>query len=296
MLVGPKRAGKGTILRVVKGLLGDHNVAAPTLSSLTTNFGLQPLIGKPLAAISDARLGTRADSLVAVERLLSISGEDAITVDRKFKEPWTGTLPTRFVIVTNEVPRFTDASGALASRFVILNLSRSFYAHEDPRLTVKLLEQAPGIFNWALRGLDRLTDRGYFVMPASAKDALRHLEDLASPVSAFTRDHCTIRVGIQIKKDELWAAWKAWADTEGMPAGTKAVFVRDLRAAVPGLKPRRIGGVHVIEGLALEAELTQQWKHPCTPLHGSRTAKPPRRALRRAKICITMRPCRGLQG
>ena len=57
-------------------LLGAHHVAAPTLASLSTNFGLQPLIGRPLALISDARLSTKADAKVVVERLLSISGED----------------------------------------------------------------------------------------------------------------------------------------------------------------------------------------------------------------------------
>ena len=76
LLVGPKRSGKGTIGRVLTGLLGAHNTAAPTLSGLTTNFGLSPLIGKPLAIISDARLSSRPDSMIAVERLLSISGED----------------------------------------------------------------------------------------------------------------------------------------------------------------------------------------------------------------------------
>lgn len=77
---------------MIAGLLGVHNCCAPTLSSLTTNFGLQPLVGKQLATVSDARLGTRTDNLVAVERLLSISGEDYITVDRKYQEPWTGKL------------------------------------------------------------------------------------------------------------------------------------------------------------------------------------------------------------
>ena len=56
MLVGPMRSGKGTIGRVLTGLLGAHNVAAPTLASLSQNFGLQVLVGKPLALISDARL------------------------------------------------------------------------------------------------------------------------------------------------------------------------------------------------------------------------------------------------
>ena len=111
MPVGPKRSGKGTIGRVLTGLLGAHNTAAPTLAGLTTNFGLSPLVGKPLAVVSDARLGSRADSMIAVERLLSVSGEDSITVDRKYREPWTGRLPTRFLILTNELPRFTDSSG-----------------------------------------------------------------------------------------------------------------------------------------------------------------------------------------
>ena len=66
LFVGPKRAGKGTIGRVLTGLLGAHHVAAPTLAGLATNFGLSPLIGKPLGLESDARLGGRSDSKVVV--------------------------------------------------------------------------------------------------------------------------------------------------------------------------------------------------------------------------------------
>jgi putative DNA primase/helicase len=258
MIVGPKRAGKGTIQRVLTGLLGIHNVAAPTLSSLATNFGLSPLIGKPLAAISDARIGSRSDSYAAAERLLSISGEDAITIDRKYRDPWTGTLPTRFMLLTNEVPRFFDASGALASRFVILTLTTSFLGREDPDLTKRLLAEAPGIFNWAMEGLSRLNDRGHFLMPAASVDALRHLEDLASPVSSFVRDRCVIRSSGQTLKDDLWKAWKLWAEGEGMMTSTKAVLVRDLKAAWPQLKARRIAGEHVIEGIALQPAEDQE--------------------------------------
>ena len=144
LLVGPKRAGKGTIVRVLTALLGPENVAAPTLSSLAENFGLQTLVGKPLAAIADARLGGRSDSTIAVERLLSISGEDSITIDRKYRDPWTGRLPTRFMVLTNEMPRFTDASGTIASRFVILMLTNSFYGSEDPGLTDELSPRRQG--------------------------------------------------------------------------------------------------------------------------------------------------------
>lgn len=239
LLVGPKRSGKGTIARVLTGLLGPHNTAGPTLASLTQNFGLQPLIGKLLAVISDARLGRRADSPIVVERLLSISGEDSITVDRKYRDPWTGKLPTRFLILTNELPRFTDSSGALASRFIVSILRESFFDRENPGLTAELLGEAPAIFNWALAGLDRLRERGYLTTPTAARDAQRHLEDLASPVGAFVRDRCEVGAAFTVTTDGLWTEWKDWCTEEGAHHGTKSVFVRDLRSSVAGLTPIR---------------------------------------------------------
>ena len=77
LVVGPRRSGKGTIARVLRQLVGEGNVVAPTLASLGKDFGLWPLLDKSVAIISDARLGKRTDTSVVVERLLSISGEDA---------------------------------------------------------------------------------------------------------------------------------------------------------------------------------------------------------------------------
>ena len=235
LLVGPKRGGKGTIGRVLTGLLGAHNVAAPTLAGLCTNFGLSPLIGQPLALIADARLSGRTDSLVVVERLLSISGEDSLTIDRKYREPWTGRLPTRFVILTNELPRLTDSSGALASRFIVFVFRRSFYGRENPELTAELLTEAPAIFNWAMEGLDRLNERGHFVSPQSGAEAVQQLEDLSSPISAFIRDMCVVGP-YRVEAEALWRSWKLWCEGDNRPPGTKAVFGRDLRAAVPTVR------------------------------------------------------------
>lgn len=193
-------------------LLGAHNVAAPTLAGLSTNFGLSPLIDKPLGLVSDARLGGKSDSKVVVERLLSVSGEDSLTIDRKFKDPWTGRLPTRFVVMTNELPRLTDSSGALASRFIAFVLHRSFYGKENPGLTDELLAEAPAIFNWLLDGRDRLYARGHFVTPASGEEAIRQLEDLSSPISAFVRDRCLVGGDRRVEVAALWTAWKTWCE------------------------------------------------------------------------------------
>ena len=160
MLIGPKRSGKGTIARVLHALVGSANTCSPTLSSLGTNFGLWPLLGKSIAVISDARLGGRSDIAAIVERLLSISGQDPQTIDRKNLPPITCTLPTRFVIMSNELPRLHDTSGALVSRLIILRFTQSFYGQEDPELTNKLLAELPGILHWAIVGWKRLKQFG----------------------------------------------------------------------------------------------------------------------------------------
>ncbi len=98
-----------TPARILSAVIGLANVCGPTLSSLATNFGLWPLVNKQLAVISDARLsGRRADEAVITERLLAISGEDAITIDRKNLQPVTLRLTARFMFLSNELPMLAD--------------------------------------------------------------------------------------------------------------------------------------------------------------------------------------------
>jgi putative DNA primase/helicase len=254
LLVGPARSGKGTIVRVTTGLIGPHNVAGPTLASFTTNFGLQALISQRLAVVSDARVSNKADRNLLIERLLSISGEDRLTVDRKHREHWTGQLPTRFMIVTNELPHLPDSSGAFASRFIVLVLTESFLGRENPKLTAELLTEAPSILNWALDGRDRLISRGYFINPDSSAEAIQQLEDLSSPTLAFVRDCCVIG-RYRVNVEELWRAWEDWCRTNHLEPGTNAILGRNLKAAVPAVKrvKLRSGGdrVYAYEGIGL---------------------------------------------
>jgi putative DNA primase/helicase len=240
LIVGPKRAGKGTIARVLRAMLGEHNVAGPTLSSFGTNFGLEPLIGKTLAVVSDARIGSSSDTSIIGERLLSISGEDTLTVDRKYKEPVSLQFPTRIAVLSNELPRFNDASGALASRFVVLLLTNSFYGRENPALTQTLLTELPAIFNWALDGAASLSKRGYFLPPKASEEAVRELEDLSSPIGAFVRERCEVGPGHSIAVEALYAEFRSWCSTEGRDRiPTIKMFGRDLRAIVPGIRKTR---------------------------------------------------------
>ena len=260
LLVGPPRGGKGTIARVLTALIGASNHAAPTLTSLGGTFGLETLIGISLAIIGDVRLGGR-DTHIITERLLTISGEDSVSVDRKYARAWTGRLGIRFLLMSNELPKLGDASGALATRFSVLQLVHSFADAPDLDLGHALLAELPGILLWALAGQDALVAQRRFTVPASARQAMEDLADLASPIRQFVAERCLLGPSHEVSVDVLYDQWRAWSFAQGAEHITnKATFGKDLKAAHPRIERRypRDGNAfrrYVYSGIRLDPDL-----------------------------------------
>jgi putative DNA primase/helicase len=188
--VGPRRGGRGTIGRVLRGLIGMENYIGSTLHSFSSEFGMQSFIGKKVVVFSDARLDGvyRKQLSVIAERLLSMTGEDAMDINRKYLGYWNGILRCRVVIFSNELLRFQDESGAVAGRFINWRMRETFVGREDPELTGKLLAERAGIMNLALDALDRLRARGRLLQPESGAEMARNLMTLTSDIVAFVED------------------------------------------------------------------------------------------------------------
>lgn len=156
--LGQPAGGKGTVLRVLEGLMRDHYVA-PTEHDLTAgSFGLWSLMSASVAVITDSRTAsvTAAASRRFLQLLLSVAGEDKKLVQRKHLPDWHGRLNCRIVVVSNLEMDLDDHSGALLRRMLAVKFPRSFAAAADPHLTDTLLTELPGILAWALDGRDRL--------------------------------------------------------------------------------------------------------------------------------------------
>ncbi|SFO38769.1 DNA primase family protein [Nitrosospira briensis] len=236
MLIGPPRSGKGTFGRILARLVGTENTCAPTLLTLATQFGLQPLIGKQLAIVSDARVSGRGISAIT-ENLLRITGEDFVSIPRKFKDDYTCRLLTRFLIMSNELPSLADSSGALASRFIIIRMQKSFLGEEDHGLEERLNAELPQMVNWALDGLDRLNKREHFIQPASAVHLVEQLDSLGSPMKEFVNDYCELIPGAQIECSVLFKRWQRQCEEQNREhAGTIQAFGKQLVAAAPSVE------------------------------------------------------------
>ncbi len=235
-MFGPRRSGKSTIARVLEAILGADSVTSPKLQALAGAFGEQPLIGKTLAVLSDISWNAR-DIGEAVEVLKAISGEDSRDVQRKHREAWHGKLGVRFMLISNDMPRFKDASGALVGRMIHIQFARSFFGREDHTLTQRLQGELPGILNWALEGLDLLTKRGHLLIPDSSRAIEGEILRQTSPVAGFLEDRATyVADSPPLNLDEVYGAYRDWCLKEDNRehVSTKDVFSKDLRSAGNG--------------------------------------------------------------
>lgn len=238
-MIGPPRAGKGVITNVIRELVGVTNCVSQTAASLAMNFGLWPLVGSSLCIVPDARMGRRTDQSLITERILSIVGEDTLTIDRKHRDAVTLKLSTRLMLVSNEMPALYDSSGAVVARMLVLPLTRSFLGQEDPLLLDKLREELPGILLWAIDGWAALRQQGRFIQPEAGRELLDQAIELGSPVKSFVNDYCDIDSGAWAATDDLFAAWVQWAEKHGHAAGSSGMFAKNLKAAFSGLRQER---------------------------------------------------------
>jgi putative DNA primase/helicase len=143
----------------------------------------------------------------------------------------------RFVLAANEVLALQDRTGALASRFIMLQMSISWLGREDLDLGDRLITEAPAILNWALDGLRRLTARGRFIQPATGMQALQEAEEVGSPIITFVHDCCEV-CGQEwwADRDALYVEWVGWHQRNNLKAGSRSWFFRDLKAAFPSLR------------------------------------------------------------
>jgi putative DNA primase/helicase len=257
LMEGPPRSGRGTIARVLTALIGPANICNPTLHSLGNEFGLQPLLGKTLAIVSDCGLSHHSNVSLIAENLKRISGEDDVDVNRKFRTALNRIkLPLRFMVLCNELPEIKDTSCALPHRHIILHFENSWEGKEDTTLTARLLSEIDGILLWALRGLDRLRMRGYFRQPKSGQEAAGTLEALSSGVKGFVEDCCLVGPQWSCPKDAVYKAWCEWCAEEGIAPTLKSVFCRDLRTVARKVREIKHGGkgkrLRYLEGIRLK--------------------------------------------
>ncbi|MBF0432570.1 MAG: hypothetical protein HQK83_14895, partial [Fibrobacteria bacterium] len=154
ILVGEGSNGKSVILLILTALLGEANVSSLPLEQFDARFQLYTTYGK---------MANIAPEIGHVDRvceglLKAYSAGDPIVFEKKWGDSFTGVPTAKLVFGTNQVPRFYDKSRGIWRRLLLLPFDIVIPdEQQDKQLPKHLIQtELPGIFNWALEGLQRL--------------------------------------------------------------------------------------------------------------------------------------------
>jgi len=224
-LRGVRRGGKSTVVRIVSKLIGGGHCESRTLSDLAESFGLKGIERLKLITIPDAHSVKVQNRGSLLDRLKSISGNDAISINRKHQDIITAHVPTRILIASNTQPKLLDESGALGSRIIPFIFERTFEGKEDPDLSKKLLAELPGIANRAIEGLKRLRrNGGRFTLGQAARDSLDEIADSQSPALRFAKEHLEVTGNKKtdfVQLNEVYDRYELFATSERLGRETR---------------------------------------------------------------------------
>jgi P4 family phage/plasmid primase-like protien len=272
ILVGPSRAGKTLLARIV-GLLLGGTIAAPTVTEISDTFGLEPFLTANAWIRDDAI--NEGDSLDPQRIKALITGE-TVSVRRKNKTDVFVAFAIPTLWTTNALPRARDASDAIYNRALVIEMFKvvsedeatavmeSLGVSADSTLADFVFErEGPGILNWALDGLKRLRERRRFIIPDAVHAAGQRFKDDNNPVGQFARSYLEKNERSRISRADLRCALHGWQrEEEGDSAramGGRA-FKERLKAACPWITESTTVGRRYWDGIALTKEGLAFWK------------------------------------
>lgn len=191
LLTGGGGNGKGVLLNVVRGLVGEENFSATPLRRFSeSQFAAAELHGKLANVCGDIDARFIEDT----GRIKELAGDDKIDAERKFGQPFKFLFWGKAIFSANAIPGASDSSKGWLRRWEVINFPYE-PTKPDPGLSARIVaNELPGIAVRAVDALRMLMDKGEFSRGESAEvahsefaekanRAIRWLNDPDSPVT-----------------------------------------------------------------------------------------------------------------
>jgi len=251
-LFGEGANGKSVVLYVLEELIGKENCSSIALEKFNDSHYIARLRDK-LVNIS---LETNAKTNVYDNMFKAIVTGDTISADEKYGQPFQFKPYCKLLFSTNNMPRVGDKSEGYYRRLLILPFNRQFNKEErDHKLKYKIASsELDGIFLWALNGLKRLRDRGYFEESASMLNVKDEYRKENNNVIIFVEEMCVLDAHDDISKDDLYQAYNNWCLDSGYRPLSKITFGRELIRQYASVNKGRSSFARTWKGIRLRRE------------------------------------------
>ena len=186
--------GKSVLVSIITYMIGKENVSSVPLSDFSQQFGLESLINKSANIAAENEMGGKA---LKTENFKAIVSGDTITINIKYRSSISYKPSVKLVFVVNNVPDSMDVTNGYFRKLMIVPFQRTFEPDErNVNLTNELLEEIPGILNWAIIGLKRLRENQYqFSESQAIKQFHQAYYSEQNPVNEFFLEHVRVEEG-----------------------------------------------------------------------------------------------------
>lgn len=231
MLTGEGRNGKGTLIRLMKAMLGESNLTGISLDDLVSErFARAQLFGK----IANIAGDIDATYLESTATFKAITGGDLISAEHKGKDRFDFTPWAVPVFSANKIPASADTTVGYLSRWLIIPFPVSFAGREDRTIEGRLHAELPGILAGGLRRLPALLARGQFGLTDSACEAKAGFERRVDQVRYWLHECCERGDYPKVNRNDLYQAYRMWVLRDGGKAMRSSEFYDRLaRAGIP---------------------------------------------------------------
>lgn len=263
---GPQgRNGKGTLLEVVKFVLGDlaHKARSETLLE-SRNVGGRgsadsdtlALRGKRLVWASETSEGRRLNA----SRIKELCGGDTLTARAVYgREPVEFRPSHLLILLTNERPAAPAHDAALWERIFLVPFEVRFVDEPtrpneykaDHGLLEKLKKEASGVLAWLVRGCLDWQEQG-LNPPEVVKAATREYRQDEDIIERFLNDKCLVGPAYEVRAGDLYHAYQGWADEMGLRPVSGIKFGKEIQSRFDSYKRRYVFYIGV--GLTAESE------------------------------------------
>ncbi|EIV9009393.1 toprim domain-containing protein [Salmonella enterica] len=180
-VTGPGGSGKSILAEIATMLAGEDNATSATIETLESPRERAALIGFSLIRLPDQEKWSGDGA-----GLKAITGGDAVSVDPKYKDAYSTHIPAVILAVNNNPMRFTDRSGGVSRRRVILHFPEQIAPEErDPQLKNKIARELAVIVRQLMQKFsDPMTARTLLQSQQNSDEALSIKRD-ADPAFDF---------------------------------------------------------------------------------------------------------------
>jgi putative DNA primase/helicase len=190
---GVSRSGKSVISNIISELHGKKNVTNLAISSLNDDGTMIKASNSSLIIMPECNGFSGAIVNMVVSRLKAMTGGDSLSLRQPYsKSPIETIFGSLVIMVSNVIPDFKDPSLALSKRMEIIPFNKSFSGIEDRDILKNSIKELPAIFNWALKGLERLNQQDGFTKCKLSENALLDVSNDMYQLSDFILDMCEI--------------------------------------------------------------------------------------------------------